>query len=48
MTFTVLDPITGKRVAVELPVKCQFHRARRRMLRELDRIVRQMPQARKS
>jgi hypothetical protein len=44
MTLTVLDPCTGKRVAVEVPVKRQPHRARRWMLRELDRIAREVPQ----
>jgi hypothetical protein len=48
MTLTVLDPCTGKRVAVEVPVKRQPHRARRWLLCELDRIARQVPQVMKS
>jgi hypothetical protein len=38
MTLTILDPCTGHRVTVEVAIKPQARRARRQVLRELDRI----------
>ncbi len=38
MTLTILDPCTGHRVTVEVATKLQARRARRQVLRELDRI----------
>ena len=38
MTLTILDPCTGRRVTVEVEAKPQTKRARRQVLRELDRI----------
>ncbi len=40
MTLTVLDPCTGHRVTIEVPVKAQpSRRTRRWVLRELDRVA---------
>ncbi len=39
MTLTILDPCTGHRVTVEVETKPQIRRARRHVLRELDRIT---------
>ncbi len=41
MTLTILDPCTGHRVTIQVPAKPQTRRARRWVLRELDRIDRQ-------
>jgi hypothetical protein len=38
MTLTILDPCTGHRVTIEVVTKPQAQRARRQVMRELDRI----------
>jgi hypothetical protein len=39
MTLHVLDPRTGKRVTITVPHDSEHRRARRQVLRELDRLA---------
>jgi hypothetical protein len=43
MTRTIIDPKTG--TLVEIPVRPRYDRARRRVLRELDRLESQRSEA---
>jgi hypothetical protein len=39
MTLHILDPRTGKRVTITVPQQSERERARRQVLRELDRLA---------
>jgi hypothetical protein len=45
MTLTIVDPYTGSRIIIEVATRGQPHRARRWVLRELDRIATHQRQA---